>query len=112
RCFGAEIVGDAAAAAARAASPECQLLPRNQATGGPLTTAVSYDNQARIKTAGADIALNWTLPFSELGAGRPGGIGVNLQATWLDYYRSKQSPADFDVETEWKGSLGPNLVGT
>src|SRR5690606_22544065 len=78
----------------------------------PLTTAVSYDNQARIKTAGADIALNWTLPFSELGAGRPGGIGVNLQATWLDYYRSKQSPADFDVETEWKGSLGPNLVGT
>jgi outer membrane receptor protein involved in Fe transport len=52
------------------------------------------------------------LPFSELGGGRPGGVGVQLQATWLDYYETKQSPADFDVLTEWKGSLGPNLAGT
>jgi outer membrane cobalamin receptor len=112
RCYGSTLVGDTGAAAAQAASPECQLLPRNQATGGPLTTAVSYDNQARINTAGADIALNWMLPFSELEGSRQGGIGVNLQATILDYYRTKQSPADFDVETEWKGSLGPNLTGT
>jgi outer membrane receptor protein involved in Fe transport len=112
RCYGARLVTNTAEAAAQAASPECQLVPRNQATGGPLTTAVSYDNQARIKTAGADIAFNWMLPFSELGSGRPGGIGVNLQATVLDYYRTKQSPANFDVETEWKGSLGPNLSGT
>jgi outer membrane receptor protein involved in Fe transport len=112
RCFGSTFVTNATEAAAQAASPECQLVPRNQALGGPLTTAISYDNQARIKTAGADIALNWMLPFSELASGRPGGIGLNVQATWLDYYRSKQSPASFDAETEWKGSLGPNLSGT
>src|SRR5690606_24254594 len=52
------------------------------------------------------------LQFSDLRAGRQGGLGLNVQATWLDYYRTKQSPADFDVETEWKGSLGPNLSGT
>ncbi len=112
RCYGAQIVSTPEEAAARAASPECQLVPRNSATGGPLTTAISYDNQARIKTAGADIGLDWVLQFSDLRAGRQGGLGLNVQATWLDYYRTKQSPADFDVETEWKGSLGPNLSGT
>ena len=105
RCYGANIVGSTAEAAARAASPECQLTPRNQALGGPLTTAISYDNQATIETAGADIALNWMLPFSELEGNRQGGVGVQLQATWLDYYTTKQSPTLFDVETEWKGSL-------
>ena len=112
RCYGSQLVGSTAEAAARAASPECQLTPRNQALGGPLTTAISYDNQATIETAGADIALNWMLPFSELEGNRQGGVGVQLQATWLDYYTTKQSPAVFDVETEWKGSLGPNLTGT
>jgi outer membrane receptor protein involved in Fe transport len=112
RCYGASQVANATEAAARAASSECQLVPRNLALGGPLTTSISYDNQATIETAGADIALNWMLPFSELDNGGPGGIGINLQATWLDYYKSKQSPADFDVETEWKGSMGPNLTGT
>jgi iron complex outermembrane receptor protein len=112
RCYGAQAVTTPAEAAARAASPECQLVPRNLALGGPLTTAISYDNQATIETAGADITLNWMLPFSELGSGRQGGIAVNLMANVLDYYRTKQSPASFDVETEWKGSLGPNLSGT
>jgi outer membrane receptor protein involved in Fe transport len=112
RCYGSTLVTNPTEAAAQAASPECLLVPRNQALGGPLTTAISYDNQATIKTAGADIGLNWMLPFSELESSRPGGIGISLQATLLDYYRTKQSPADFDVETEWKGSLGPNLSGT
>ncbi len=112
RCYGGDLVTSEAEAAARAATPECQRLPRNLATGGPLTTAISYDNQAWIRTAGADVALNWNLNFSDLGSTLPGGLGVNLQATWLDYYRTKQSPADFDVVTDWKGSLGPNLSGT
>ena len=30
----------------------------------------------------------------------------------LDYYGTKQSPAVFDVLTDWAGSLGPNLSGT
>ena len=39
-------------------------------------------------------------------------LGFNLQATILDYYKTKTSPAPFDVETDWAGSLGPNLSGT
>ena len=107
RCYGSTLVTNTSQAAAQAATPACQLLPRNQALGGPLTTSVSYDNQARIETAGADIAVNWNFP---LAGGN--GINLNVQATWLDYYRTKQSPASFDVETEWAGSLGPNLSGT
>jgi iron complex outermembrane recepter protein len=112
RCYGAVFVETEAQAAAQAASPECQLVPRNQAVGGPLTTAISYDNQAWIKTAGADVALNWNMQFADMGSNLPGGIGLNVQATWLDYYRTRQSPANFDVLTDWRGSLGPNLSGT
>ncbi|HEU4618412.1 MAG TPA: hypothetical protein VFV10_10245, partial [Gammaproteobacteria bacterium] len=39
-------------------------------------------------------------------------LNFNLQATILDYYKTKQSPAPFDPETDWKGSLGPTLTGT
>jgi outer membrane receptor protein involved in Fe transport len=112
RCYGATMVTTAAAAAAQAATSACQLVPRNLALGGPLNTQISYDNQATIKTAGADIALNWAVQFSDLGWDLPGGLGLNLQASVLDEYRTRQSPAVFDVETEWKGSLGPNLSGT
>ncbi len=112
RCYGSVLVTTPAEAADQAASPACQLVPRNQALGGPLTTNVSYDNQATINTAGADIALNWRVQFSDFGSKLKGGLAFNMQANVLDYYRTKQSPADFDVETDWKGSLGPNLTGT
>ncbi|HEY8521354.1 MAG TPA: TonB-dependent receptor [Gammaproteobacteria bacterium] len=107
RCFGTRTVSTPQEAAEQAATPACQLLPRDQVNGAPLTTTVSYDNQATIETAGMDISLNWFLPLRGEGT-----FGVNLQATYLDYYRTKQSPAVFDVVTDWKGSLGPNLVGT
>lgn len=112
RCYGSTLVSNATQAAAQAASAACQLLPRNPATGGALTTSLSYDNQATIETAGADIALNWAMQFSDVGSSIPGGLGFNVQATLLDYYKTKQSPAVYDVETEWVGSLGPNLSGT
>ena len=112
RCFGEVFVSNASEAAAQAASPACQLVPRNQALGGPLTTAVSYDNQATIETAGLDVAINWNAQLNDIGFDLPGGLGLSLSATILDYYRTKQSPASFDVETDWAGSLGPNLSGT
>ena len=83
------------------------LLPRNPTLGGPLTTSVSYDNQATIETAGADVALNWNFPLRN-----GNGLLWSSQATFLDYYETKQSPAVFDVLTDWAGSLGPNLSGT
>lgn len=112
RCFGSTLVTNATEAAAQAATPGCQLVPRDQNNGNALNTTLSYDNQARIATSGLDVALNWMGNFADLGLGLPGSVGFNIQGTILDYYRTKQSPALFDVETNWKGSLGPNLPGT
>lgn len=112
-CYGTVLVTNEAEAAAQAASPECQNVGRNTANGGADTILIAYDNLATIETSGVDIAVNWFSQLADLGFDRlPGGVGVNMQATWLDYYRTKQSPAAFDVETDWKGSLGPTLSGT
>ncbi len=111
-CYGTATVTNAGEAAAQAATPECQQVSRNANTGGANTVLIAYDNQATIETAGIDIAMNWTAQLNDLGVELPGGLGINVQASWLDYYRTKQSPTAFDVETDWKGSLGPNLTGT
>jgi iron complex outermembrane recepter protein len=111
-CYGATQVTNAAQAAAQASSTACQLAPRSPTTGGALNTRVSYDNQASVKTSGVDFAVNWVAQLADMGLPSiPGGIGVNVQGTWLDYYRTKQSPAPFDPVIDWKGSLGPNLPG-
>ncbi|MEP7313147.1 MAG: TonB-dependent receptor [Pseudomonadota bacterium] len=111
-CYGATTVTDAAGAATQAASQACQFLPRNPTTGGVVTTQVSYDNQATIETSGVDFTLNWGAQLADMGlASLPGGIGLSVQGTWLDYYKTKQSPATFDPVIDWKGSLGPNLQG-
>jgi len=100
-----------AEAKAQAATEACQLLPRDQVNGAPLTTTISYDNQAVIKTQGFDIALNWFGELEEL-VGLPGRLSASVQATVLDYYKTKTSPALYDPEIDWAGSLGPNLAGT
>ncbi len=107
-CFGTKIVTNAAEAAEQAATPGCQLVPRDLNSGVALTALVSYGNQATINTSGMDVAWNWNKP---VGAAN---LNFNLQATILDYYKTKQSPAPFDVETDWAGTLGPaaSLTGT
>jgi len=112
RCFGTRVVTTPAEAAAQAATPGCQLMPRDQNNGAALSTKVSYDNQATIETSGFDIGANWFANFADLGFGLPGGLGLSVNATVLDYYRTRQSPGVFDPVIEWAGSLGPNLTGT
>jgi hypothetical protein len=101
RCFGTSIVTTPAEAAAQAATEACQLVPRDLNNGVALSALTSYDNAATISTSGMDIQWNWSKPI--------GGnlLNFNLQATVLDYYETKASAAPFDVETDWKGSLGP-----
>ncbi len=96
-CYGAMIVTTAAEAAGQAASAACQLNPRDQASGVPLSTTISYSNQATIDTAGFDMALNWRASFADFGSKMKGGLSYSLQSTFLDYYKTKQSPAIFDV---------------
>ena len=112
RCFGERIVTTPAEAQQQAQTAGCQLMPRDQNNGAALSTKVSYDNQATIETAGFDIGANWFANFNDLGFDLPGGLGLSLNATVLDYYRTKQSPGVFDPVIEWAGSLGPNLTGT
>jgi len=110
RCFG-DVVTTQEQAKARAQSEACQLLPRDMVSGVSLTSMISYDNQATIKTQGLDIGVNWFGELEEL-VGLPGRLGLSMQATILDYYKTKASPAIYDVEVDWAGSLGPNLTGT
>jgi outer membrane receptor protein involved in Fe transport len=111
-CFGTTLVATAAEAAAQAATPECQLVPRSQTTGGALTATVAYDNLGTIATSGVDFSVNWNSQLADLGFNVPGGVAINVQSTWLDYYETKASPLDFDVQIDWVGSLGPSLTGT
>lgn len=109
-CYGAVQVSDAAAAAVQAASTACQNIPRSQSTGGTLTTLVSYANQAWVKTSGIDFTLNWSADIADMGlASIPGSLGLNITGSWLQTYKTKQSPASYDPVTEWKGTLGPSL---
>jgi len=112
QCYGAVTVTSAAEALAQAASPACQNVARSTATGGALTVTLGYDNLATIATSGIDFGVNWNAQLSDLGFSVPGGLNVNVLATWLDYYETKESPEDFDLPIEWVGSLGPTLTGT
>jgi iron complex outermembrane receptor protein len=111
-CYGTVTVTDAASAAAQAATPACQNVGRSAATGLPTTTLLQYTNQANIAEAGVDFGLNWIGNLMDLGLPLPGALTFSTQDSFLNYYRTKQSPATFDVVTNWKGSMGPNLVGT
>ncbi|MDY6983380.1 MAG: TonB-dependent receptor, partial [Pseudomonadota bacterium] len=110
-CFGTRIVTNAQEAAEQARTAACALVPRDQRNGAALNSMISYTNQATIETSGLDVGVNWFGDLNEL-FGLPGGLSLGLNATILDKYETKQSPAPFDVVTEWKGSLGPNLSGT
>ncbi|MEO8315876.1 MAG: TonB-dependent receptor [Pseudomonadota bacterium] len=111
-CYGAVTVTDAAGAAAQAATTSCTNLPRNTANGNAVTTLVSFDNQAVVSTSGIDFTLDWRAQLADMGmASLPGSFGVNFTGTVLDYYKTKQSPANYDPQIDWKGSLGPNLQG-
>ena len=113
QCYGTVTVTTAAQAAAQAATPACENVGRLAASGTAATTLLQYANQANIGTAGIDVELNWIAQLSDIGLkSLPGAITLNSQDTFLNYYRTKNSPGSFDVTTDWKDSAGPLLAGT
>jgi iron complex outermembrane receptor protein len=112
-CYGGTPVTTAAQAAAVAASVNCTNVARNSVTGAVAQSLQVYQNQATIGTAGVDFAMNWIAQLSDIGfKSLPGAITFNSQDTFLDYYRTKASTAYFDLDTNWKDSMGPDLAGT
>jgi len=111
-CYGSTTVTDAAGAAAQAASPACQNVGRLASNGNPATSLLQYTNQASIGTAGVDLQINWMAQLADLGIKLPGALTFSSQDSFLQYYRTKQSPASIDPVIDWKGSLGPSLAGT
>jgi len=109
-CYGT-IVSSPAEAAVQAASQACQLVPRDQRNGNALSTLLSYGNQATIETSGMDVGVNWFGDMEEL-FGLPGSLGLSMNATILNEYKTRESAASFNPPVDWKGSLGPNLSGT
>ncbi len=81
-------------------------------SGAAQITLLSYDNQATVHTSGIDFTVNWSAQLADMASRAfPGGLGLSVQGTWLDYYETKQSPNSYDPVIDWKGSLGPNLNG-
>lgn len=112
-CYGTADVTNYAQAEAQANSAACQNVPRSTTNGGALTQLLQYENLATIHTSGIDLGLNWFSQFADLGLGFiPGGFAFNSQDTMLINYYTKASPLNFDVNTNWKDSFGPSLVGT
>jgi iron complex outermembrane recepter protein len=111
-CYGGATVTDAAGAAAQAATPACQNVGRLVSNGNPATTLLQYTNQATIGTAGIDAQINWIARLADMGIRLPGAVTFSTQDSFLQYYRTTQSPASIDPVTDWKGSLGPTLLGT
>ncbi|HEY4213955.1 MAG TPA: TonB-dependent receptor [Steroidobacteraceae bacterium] len=113
QCYGGAPVTDAAGAAARAASTACQSVNRDLGTGLQNSALLVYTNQGTISTSGIDLQLNWMARFDDMGIKHiPGALTFSSQDSFLNFYKTKQSPANFDVVTDWKGTLGPTLTGT
>ncbi len=109
-CYGTVTVTTIAEAEAQAASPACENVSRNLSTGAATTALLEYTNQATIGLAGVDFEVNWFAQLADLGLKAvPGGISFSTVDSILQYYKTKNSPADFDVDTNWKGSMGPTL---
>jgi outer membrane receptor protein involved in Fe transport len=112
-CYGQTIVHTLAEAQAWVATGACDNTGRRQSDGAELNTLVSYSNQAHIETSGVDVSANWSAQLADLGLGKlPGGVSAGVQASFLDSYKTKASTAAFDLDTEWKGTMGPLLSGT
>jgi outer membrane receptor protein involved in Fe transport len=112
QCYGLTTVTDAASAAVQAATPACQNVGRLSSNGNPATSLIQYSNLGTIGTAGVDVNINWTVQLADMGIKLPGAFNLNTQDSFLQYYRTKQSPASIDPTIDWKDSLGPNLAGT
>jgi iron complex outermembrane recepter protein len=87
----------------------CRAMERDQNLGTLAVTNALYSNESTFETAGYDVQIDWRASFADLGTNIPGGLSLNIQASFLDKFLEKP-----DVNTavrDWKNFVGPNLTG-
>jgi outer membrane receptor protein involved in Fe transport len=101
-------------ASGSAASPDCLRIVRDPATGQILSVNTSVANASQFTTSGVDAALNFTVPFADLGLGIPGRLRVQELVSWLDELKFSETGINFAGRTgvgiggtfpEWKSTL-------
>jgi outer membrane receptor protein involved in Fe transport len=94
----------ACSASADPLSDACQRIARNQGTGQIDAINTSIANQGELKTSGVDAAVNFVVPFADLGIGLGGRFRFQELISWLDKY-------DFNG-TDFAGTGGGGIGGT
>jgi len=103
--FGAQAILNACyGGAAFPLDPQCSNISRNQVTGQVDFVNTSIRNQGTLKTSGVDVAVNYTVPFSDLGIGIGGRLRFQELLSWLDSW-------DFNG-TEFGGTSGGGIGGS
>ena len=100
--FGAQFFIDGCYLRGDAAS--CARVIRNPATGQIDRVNTATGNQGAFKTSGIDGAINFAVPFSDIGLGIPGRFRFQEQISWLD-------KIDFG-SGNFKGMSGGGIGGT
>lgn len=87
----------------------CQNIVRNTSTGQISNSFQALLNIGGIKTAGIDVAFDWSLPFEALRLGK-GAFNVNLTLNYLDTFKIQASPVSAFQEAAGT-IIGPSSVG-
>jgi len=85
-------------------SEPCARIVRDQVTGQIVSIDTTITNGGRLKTAGVDFGLNYSVPFSDVGLGIGGRLRVQELLSWLDKY-------DFNG-TDFAGTTGGGIGGS
>ena len=87
----------------------CQNIVRNGSTGQIANSYQALLNIGAIKTAGIDVAFDWSLPFEALKMGR-GSFDINFTLNYLDTFQIQASPTSPFQEAA--GTIvGPSSTG-
>jgi iron complex outermembrane receptor protein len=104
--LGAQTRLNACAATEDPNSVECspQFIGRNPVTGQIDYVNTSVTNAGDLKTKGIDAAVNFVVPFADLGIGIPGRLRFQELISWLDTWKFNG--------TENKGTSAGGIGGT
>jgi iron complex outermembrane recepter protein len=83
------------------ANPWCTYFSRDAATGEIVDAFEINRNVGRLKTAGVDLQLDWSLPLG------PGTLAANWLLSWLDSFERNAGPGAPDEELSGSVSFLP-----